>query len=218
MPRQMIGTEKIMRIYRLRQMGLNYSDISKRVGCAMNTVRAHLSGEYLYPPALAGKLDRLAWDVHLTPPDDHISLAEASFLIPTRPSSRTLARFCLDGSLRSVILDRRYWTRSEWVEEFVRARWPDAPNGLWVHVSAVPYMLSKRPCDGFRKALSPKIICGQRVVFVPDVRAVGQMLGNPIRSDRSIVSVAIDLLERCRGRVILRRTDFTRCRIQSAFD
>lgn len=218
MPRQMIGTEKIMRIYRLRQMGLNYSDISKRVGCAMNTVRAHLSGEYLYPPALAGKLDRLAWDVHLTPPDDHISLAEASFLIPTRPSSRTVARFCLDGSLRSAIIDRRYWTRSQWVEEFVRSRWPETPEGLWVHVTAVPYMLTKRPCDDFRRALKPRIVYGQRVVFVPDVRAVGERLGNPIRSERSIVSVAVDLIERCNGRVILRRPDFTRCRIQSAFD
>jgi len=214
MARKMIDPDKIMRIFRLAACGQNPCQIARAVGVAQNTVRHHLAGEYLYPHSLAERLQRLAPALQPKHYPGYITLAEASYLIPTRPSSRSVGILCFRGHIESTIIDRTRYTKAAWVNEYVRSRWPDGPTGLMVHVAAVPHLLTRRPTVEYRVAVKPISAYGTQVVPVPTLTELGQRFGNPIRNDREIVRLALDLLERCHGTVILWRNDFTRTKVQ----
>ena len=140
-----IDSATIYQIFWLSHNGMPKSEIAHRLGLARNTVLGHLAGRlsHRYPQALRKRISTLQ-KPHIrqrTIPPGFISLAESSYFFQIRPTVKTILQ---NYPMKMQQVDRKNYTRPEWVRDFVTTKNDPGIEGILMTSQAAKYLYGIR--------------------------------------------------------------------------
>lgn len=143
-----LDTATVYQIFWLSYSGIPKAEIARQLGLARNTVAWHLTGRLIpqYPPRLRQRISpiNVSRSRSREIPDGMITISEASYCFPNRPTVRTLLAHY---GMRTEIIKGATYTTLEWAKQYSAARFPNPPLGVCMTAKAMAtlYGPSKMP-------------------------------------------------------------------------